>query len=467
MNKKIITITLLLIILFSTSIFAATASSEKAVLSIVENNVCTIDITNKSIFEKKIVDYDLEKKELTIGLKVSNNAEVPLDKPTEIVLLIDNSGSMQENTIDSTSKTRMTAVTESANKLATSLLEYDTVKISVVSFSFDPTFTAGNTFIGSEKDATLKTALTNVKDTVSSAISSIATDDTGYYTDIDAGLDLANKQFSGTCENEYIILLSDGCPNVYLGSTSLQYYGETTVKTKETLKKISDSGINIITMMTGVTDNIESLQTNKTYKALAEEVFGTSENPYVGTYYYITDDQIEKTVSETILNELVAPEQDILTDIDIYDYFPQEIVDNFTFEFVKQPTIGKVSEDIDLQNNMITWHIDKLSYGESCELSYKLTLKDNIDTSIIDEVLNTNTKIDITTKNVLDENGNKKIITSDVTPKVKVTLKQDTTVAEDKIPQTGTTITSYIAITVLLIICLLAGFNLFKNREIK
>lgn len=458
MKKKLIFTVLTLIVLLSTSVFAATTSSEKAKLEIVENNICTINITDTAVFEKKIVDYNLDNKEITIGLKVSNNAIPPLDKPSEIVLVIDNSLSMKETI--STGGTRMEAVANSAKLLATELLKLDTVKLSVVSFS-----TGANE--GTITDAKLRTALTNSKETVLNAITEVENDATGIRTDIEAGITLASEQFTGTCETEFIVLLTDGVPNISLGSNKIQYSGTTATNTKNALTKINSEGIQILSMMTGVSNDVES-QTGKTYKALAEEVFGTPENPTVGKFYYITDDEIEETVSETILNQLIAPEDDILTDIDIYDYFPQEIVDNFNFEYVAPPTLGTVSEDIDLQNNMIVWHIDKLGYEENASLSYKLTLKDTINTEIVGVVLDTNEKIDITTEKVIDESGNKKVITSDVTPKVKVTLEEDNTIADVVIPQTGTTITIYILIGISLISCILVGTKLYlKNKQIK
>ena len=340
---KRIACVILLILLLCSSVFATTTSSEKAKLEIVENNICTINITDKAVFEKKIIDYDLDKRELTIGLKVTNNAVRPLDKPSEIVLVIDNSLSMGETI--ATGGSRMEAVADSAKLLATELLKLDTVKLSVVSFST-------GTNEGTITDAKLRTGLTNSKDTVMNAITEVANDASGKRTDIEAGITLASQQFTGTCDNKFIILLTDGVPNISLGSNKILYSGVTATNTKNALKKLENDGIQILSMMTGVTTNVES-QTGKTYKELAEEVFGTPEKPTVGKFYYITDSEIEETVSKTILTQLIAPEDGILTDIDIYDYFPQEIVNNFDFEYVTLPTLGTVSEDIDLQNNMI------------------------------------------------------------------------------------------------------------------
>ena len=456
-NIKKLSITLLvMIILLSSTVFAATVKADKTVMSIVEDNVCTIKINDDCTFEKKLTKYDLDKKELTIGLKIKNNAKAPIDNPSEIVLLIDNSLSMKEAI--STGGTRMNAIINSSKALASELLKHDTVKLSVVSFS-----TGDNE--GTLTDAKLRTALTNVESDVLTAIESISTDQ-GVRTDIEAGLTVASEQFSGTCENQFIILLTDGVPNISLGSNKILYSGTTATNTKNALKNLVDSNIQIISMMTGVTNDIET-QSGMTYKELAEEVFGTPDKPTVGQFYYITDVEIEETVSEKILSQLVSPDDGILYDIDIYDYFPQEIVDNFDFEHVTAPNIGTVSPSIDLQNNVIVWHIDKLSYGEEATLSYKLTLKENVDSSIIDVILGTNKKVEITADKIVDDNGNKTVVSSDVTPKVKLTVQADETVTPEKIPQTGSKVTFFIIIAISFTLCIICGIKFYKTSKLK
>lgn len=480
---KIALLSLILILIISTSVSAAFVSSQNASFEIVENNVCTIDITDKAIFEKKIIDYDLEKKELTIGLKVTNNAISPLNKPSEIVLVIDNSRSMK-NTI-ATGGIRMEAVIDSAKVLSAELLKLNTVNLSVISFS-----TGENR--GTISDAEVRTSLTNSTDVVLNAIDSIYDDfidlievndpnsPVGVTTNIEAGITLASNQFTGNCENKFIVLLTDGVPNVSLGSDRILYSGITAVNTKNALLNIGGKGIQILSMMTGLGDRVETAQTNKLYRELAEEVFGSPENPTVGKFYNITDSEIEETISKVILDQLMAPQDEVLTDLDIYDYFPKEIIDNFDFEYVTSPNIGTVSSSIDIQNNKILWHIEKLGYGEIANLSYKLKLKDTINEEISDVILNTNKNVDITTDKVLDANEQKVIISSDITPKVKVTLKEpdpeptpepkpeppkDDTTSPNPIPQTGAKIVGIIIISSAIILCIVQGIKLYKNNK--
>lgn len=449
--NKILPILLLLCLLLSTSCLAVSTNSDKLNLEIVENNVCTIPIKNTAVFEKKIVDYDLSKKEITMQMKITNIAEKPLAGPTEIIFVIDTSDSMKREV--SSGVTRMEAVKQAASKLATELLKNDTVKLGVVTFSTSDNF-------GTIADAKLKSPLTSSSSDISSIMQSLTYDGNGQ-TNIDAGLTLASQNFSNTCENKYIILLTDGVPNYSIGKPTFEYSGTTAENTKDTLNKLTnESHINLISVMTGVESNVENPETGMTYKELAEEIFGTSTNPNYGKFYYIPDSQIEKTISEDILKDITSAEDGVLTNIDIYDYFPQEIVDNFDFEYVTSPNLGTISPSIDLQNNCIIWHIDSLNYGEVGTVSYKLTVKKEVDSNIINVILKTNEKVDITADELPTP------VTSDVSPKIR--LIGDNTKAPDVIPQTGIPNTIYIILSVTLVICLFIGIKLYIfNKNIK
>lgn len=255
--NKILPILLLLCLLLSTSCLAVSTNSDKLNLEIVENNVCTIPIKNTAVFEKKIVDYDLSKKEITMQMKITNIAEKPLAGPTEIIFVIDTSDSMKREV--SSGVTRMEAVKQAASKLATELLKNDTVKLGVVTFSTSDNF-------GTIADAKLKSPLTSSSSDISSIMQSLTYDGNGQ-TNIDAGLTLASQNFSNTCENKYIILLTDGVPNYSIGKPTFEYSGTTAENTKDTLNKLTnESHINLISVMTGVESNVENPETGMTIK---------------------------------------------------------------------------------------------------------------------------------------------------------------------------------------------------------
>lgn len=164
---------------------------------------------------------------------------------------------------------------------------------------------------------------------------------------------------------------------------------------------------------------------------------------------------IENTIVNDIYEDLIVRTDNTLKNIVIKDYFPQEIIDNFDFEYVASPNIGTVSEEIDTSDNSITWNIELLSEGEIATLSYKLTLKTDYNKEIIDKILPTNTKVEIT-----GENNNKKITqTSNESPTIRVKYEEqeeiivnivDNTVSPDPIPQTGENSIEFIAFISIL-----------------
>ena len=54
-------------------------------MEIVEDNICKIDINEDCSFEKKIIDSNLESHQVTLQLKITNNAKVII--PTAIAVL--------------------------------------------------------------------------------------------------------------------------------------------------------------------------------------------------------------------------------------------------------------------------------------------------------------------------------------------------------------------------------------------
>lgn len=499
MKKKISILIMisLLLALISTNVFAAKVSSEKSTFEIVENNICTINLNDKATFEKKIINYDLNKKEVTIQLKITNNSVEPIveSTPSEIVLVIDNSYSML-NTL-SNGQTRMQAVLSAAKSLVAELMSHNNVKVSVVTFSsanpVNMTYTDSNWIPeGTEQDARLRIALSDSSTSVINSITEIQTGQTGERTNIEAGLSIAKKQFSSENSNKYILLLTDGVPNLSLNGNTQNYEMVDVTNTKNAILNLKNEGIGLISVMTEQSNStIQHTDMGEvTYVDIAERIFGTPSNPTYGKFYYIPDTKISKTVSQDVLSDFVPTTTDegILRNIIIKDTFPQEIVDNFDFTYVQAPTKGTATQSINSANKLLTWSIPELGYGETASLSYKLKLKDSIDENIINVVLNTNTSVDITTDSIVN-NGQKVPFTSSVTPKVRVKLlngdtppaddsdpdkptpdnptpdtptpQKDPTVAKEKLPQTGATMTLSILMIVSITIAIITAKRAF------
>ena len=444
MKKKIFITTLLLLIMLVNVSFA---SYSTVTMSVVEEPICTIQLSDNSKFEKKLISKNLQNKEVTLQLQVTN--EEKSNKPTgEIMLVLDNSESMKLET--STGTVRKDLVFESAKTLVSNLLkDNENLKIGVVSFSTNTDVSKE----GTTEDAQVVSKLSNDSTALLNSISSIEA--TGPRTDLEAGLEVASGEFTKTDNSKYMIVLTDGVPNVALNYDKAYYSDDVIAKTKAKLEALKKANVNVITMLTGInTPEGTPTGASKTYNQIITEIFGTQENPTAGTFYYVTDDKVESTIKTDIYNSLV-PEEKTLKDIKIVDYFPKEIIDNFDFSYVSKANIGEISATVDKTNNSITWNIPSLAIGQTATVQYKLKLKENFDSAIVNKILNTNEKVD-TTYTDFDNNSQSK--TSDVSPKLKLAEPPAT------LPKAGTT--TFIAITVLavgLLVFSITKLTILKN----
>lgn len=464
---------IILSIVFSlaSNVFASENNNSSGIttLEIAEDNICNIELDDLAQFEKKITEFNQSKKTATLTLSLTNLKELEESKKdVEIFFVIDNSASMTADYIDSI--TRKQAVINSANTLVDKLFaENDKVNVGVVGFS--SLDSAKGETEGTINDATLRQSLSNSVTDVKNAISNLSDLEVGPRTNIEAGITIAYDNFSSK-ENvqRYIILLTDGVPNNTTDGTFLEYSDHVLSRTKSKLEEIESNNINIISAMINLDEEIVEPTTGKTYKQLAEAVFGTEENPTVSKYFSITDDEIENTIVNDIFNNLVITFDNSLKNITIVDYFPQEIIDNFNFEYVATPNIGEVSQTIDTSNNSITWNIELLKEGETATLSYNLTLKDEYDEKIIDVILPTNEKVDISAEKedntTIDES-------SDVSPKLIVKYEEppkepvDNTISNKPIPQTGEQYlnTLIVLVLIILLIAIIRDFYLKKHTK--
>ena len=424
MKKTKILLTLFLLITLIATI--SCASYNDVTMSVVADPTATINFGTNSIVERSVISKDLTKKEITLQLKVTNNEESL--KPTgEIMLVIDNSKSMTDNVTDT--QTREDLVIDSAKTLINKILKDNTqLKVGAVSFSTNSDISKEGTI----EDAKLVSELTNDSNKLISAISNIEYN--GPRTNLQSGINLAKQYFSKNTDNshKYIIVLSDGVPNVAINYDKNYYSDDVIEKTKSELESLSDITNNVYIMLTGISNgDAVAAPSTKTYNEIIESVFGTTENPTIGKFYYVTDDKIEDTITSDIYKNLLPISQSF-TNIIVKDYFTDEIVKNFDFSYVKNPNFGTISSKIDTTTNSITWDIPELKSGETAIVQYKLKLKENYDENIINKVLDTNKKLDLTYTDYSNKTNTK---TSDITPKVKLTENLPA-----ELPKAGTTI---------------------------
>lgn len=471
MNQKLklmSVITLILIMLMTTVAFAA---NEDVTLSKVSDTICDIKMGEDGELIKKLISVDNPKKEIVLKIDVTNKKSVEETiEPSEIFLIIDNSKSMSDNKLED-GTTRKQAVFTAAIDLAEKILtEQPSTKIGVVSFSTNSEISKEGTL----EDASLVIKPSSDIDTIKTAINGIQT--TGVRTDIDAGIQVAKANVSAdTTLNKYFVLLTDGVPNTAVGGPTSTYGGEVTTKTKATLSTLKTAEIKLVTVMTGVnssyqpdpTGAVSSDAAGKTYKDLAEAIFGTQETPNYGKFYYVTDANVTNTITKNVYSDVRKVKKNEIKNISVIDYFPANIIENYDFEIIEKANVGEVTATVNKENNSITWNIETLEAGKTASFKYKLTLKEKFNKNILNVVTPTNEKVDV---KYTDTDGKDQTETSKDSPSVKLTKETkkpentvDNTVAPDKIPQTGDKI-PYIFTAIFAIII---GFMIYfsKNRR--
>ena len=447
MKKVKILFTLFLLITLVTTI--SSAAYADVTMSVVAEPTATINYGTNSIVERNVISKDLNNKEITLQLKVTNNEQA--SKPTgEVMLVIDNSKSMLEK-VDSTNS-REDLVISSAKTLITNLLKDNTkLKIGVVSFSTNSDVSKE----GTVKDATLVSDLSNDANALTTAISNI--EYTGPRTDLQAGINLAKQKFTDDTDkaHKYMIVLSDGVPNVALNYDKNYYSDDVITKTKTELQSLSNLADNVYIMLTGITQgNAVATPSTKTYDQIIESIFGTEKQPTIGKFYYIDDSKITETINN--IYKALLPVSKSFTNINVKDYFTDEIVKNFDFSIVKKPNIGTITDKIDTTTNSILWTIPELKSGETAIVQYKLKLKTNYDSNIINKVLNTNSKLDVT---YTDSDNKTDTKSTNITPKVKLTENLPTV-----LPKAGSTIFfSFMGIVLVIAVAFGIKYVLVKN----
>ena len=142
-----------------------------------------------------------------------------------------------------------------------------------------------------------------------------------------------------------------------------------------------------------------------------------------------------------------------MENVKIVDYFPSDIMENFEFSYVGDPSIGTVSTSIDNETKTISWDVSSLEYGNTATVRYKLKLKDMNNEKMIDRVIATNEKVVLTYK--VDKEYT---VVLDSSPKIKLskkveenTEKQDDSVSPNKLSKTGELSVFIVGVTIAIV----------------
>ena len=303
-------------------------------------------------------------REAEITLSVSGNS-FSLTKPTDVVLVLDRSGSMDDK-LGGTAK-RVTAQ-EAAEDLVDELIpetNKGVVRISIVSFGYD---------VGTV------TNLTSNKQTLKNAIDSVYGSSIGSAaTNVHSGLIKAEDILSSSTGNKIVILLSDGIPTRYTHPT----YGvvgdgnyDTTVCLDYEWWGCDKWGEKPSDVAIRAANALKASPTNATVYSIGFGTIDADTTTFltsvasVGQYYSAFDSEALSTAFDNIVSDIDA----IATDVVVSDTVPEGfIVDEKALKDTYKDAVTITKQD---NKTVLTWNIKKLDATKVNELKYKVTAKD-------------------------------------------------------------------------------------------
>lgn len=449
---RIIIAVVMIFVMFSSYSFAEIATKNK--LEIVEKSAEELKLENEQGKVSKSI-VDITDDEVTIELKLENvRDDIKKSNESEIMLVIDKSGSMEEET--DTGEIRKTMMVNSAKTLVEKIFNSTTnVKVGIVTFSSEQNIKD----IGTIEDADVKLPLSDEKQTILSKLEEIKNEKFLYATNIEAGIGKAESCYSSASNNRVMIILTDGIPNCdihgnYCGRNGHGNIDEVKEYTKQALIGQQNKGVNIISMMTGVKDDDE--------QEVIEEVFGTEDNPTAGKFYNIKDTDLSNIVENEIFKDVMQIIQYPIDEVKMVDYFPDDIMNNFEFSYVDEQNFGTVSNSINPESKTITWDIGTLKGNEVAALKYKLKLKKLENGDLLNKVIATNDKVVLTYK---DKDLKDYSVTLSSSPKIKLVKFEieDDSVSPNILSQTGEY--SVIIAGILIIAIVIIAYMRYKKMN--
>lgn len=514
--KKIISSIILVfsILTINLNVFAANTETE---LEVIQKESKTQYLENdQGNITKKIVDYDKENGDVTIEIKVSNvkkdSQENENYEDTEIYLIVDEGLSYYEE--------KLNQYIDYIKKFANNVLKRNSkTKIGIIGIKgtiHDAEIGEDGKMVigendegdvkGTEQNTEIVCNLTNNVETLEKSLKNMNIDKTRYSRNLEATIKLANKSYSNKV-NKILISLYDEVPDIAIGVKLRVNYGgiwgntieeavnskykEVSQRTREEILKLEKNNIKFIQLRPEDTSYDTKYYDNKTGEKIldfdgskyVQNIYGTLEKPLYGKMYTLKNETIDKIISENIYSDVMQIVTSNITNVIVKDYFPKNIINYFDFSYVDKPNIGSVTDKINNNTNAIEWNIGTLEENKVAVLKYKLKIKNMKNKELLDKVIATNEKVEVTYK---DYELKEYIVQLTDSPKVKLSaIKQeenktnnvndnnkenntiDTTIASGEIPQTGARIEAIIIIAFVIMIILFTYLKIKKYKDVK
>lgn len=490
----------------------ANATNEKVQLQIVQKASETKKILeNQGTIVEEITSMDKEKGSATIQVKIDNSVKDEGEKEkfenTELLIIVPESISAGEN---------LERYNTYIKSLATKVFEKNSnTKIGIVGMKgtvYDGEVGEDGNIVwgpkdegkvnGTESNAEIVANFTNDVTTLQNGLMNMNSAKTKYNYNLQAAIRLARNTYSKNT-NKILVSLYDNVPTIAIGVCKTVSYGgwnspydtmeegviakhkELVSKTKSEILTLKDNNIDFIMLRPEDTSFDQKWYDSTTGEfkldfdgsPYVQELYGTIANPTYGKMYSLNDANLEKVVTEYIYNDIIENVGVDFQDVTVKDYFPKEIIDNFTI------TISNENQaDVDISHlesdSYIEWKVGELKSNQNASLTYTLQIKDMNNSELLEKVIDTNEKIEVTYKA-----GAEEMLTVNLTssPKIKLSKQvsiqddkteddkgdKDNTTAIGKIPQTGVNPTIILEIIIMCIICGILYGKAQKYKDIK
>jgi len=428
---------------------------------------------NQGYISKAIVDSDGDKGEVTIDLNLSNATSIIADEKekydnTEIYIII------SENIVNNTEE--FNKYVSYIDMLSTKVFEKSAnSKIGIIGMkgtvSDGEVDENGNMIWGEEDEGSVEGSASNAEivvdltknsEDIKSGIQEMNSGKKTYRTNLQAAIKLANNSYSDN-SNKLLICLYDGVPSIAIGVNSMVQSGGTygtleeavtakhqqiAEKTKNEILSLKDNNVDFIILRPDDTSYDEKWYSMTTGELTLEfngsryvqEIYGTLENPTYGKMYSLSNDSLEKIVTEYIYEDIMEEIRTDLKSVVIKEYFSEEIINNFDIIFS--------DENIDTtnlnENNYIVWDAGDVPGNKNVSLRYTLKIKDMKNNELLNKIISTSDKTELKYINYLGTETTKILNNS---PKIKLTeIKEEleATVSYNPTEQTTGSVTAII-----------------------
>lgn len=333
MKKKII-LGLILVCTLFVGLIPLNAETKNRLEIALQSQLNMLD-TEGSYITKSIINEDLVNGNFDIELKLENDAK------TRVLFVFDLEHPNNYPDLKSNLKT-----------LAENLIEKD----SDISIGIANSTTASDTIVSF-----------GGKDMVLPMFENLDLTD----NEIDLAKTIANlKQKKSDYNNEIVVLITDRVQSEEINNALIDLSNITEEELKN-IKKLEDWNIYDVIALSILEDTTtNNLKDNNNTDSSYVVINATTTNLTTAITSTNTDHTIYTSIEDTMPHEK--------TNVVVEDFFPLYIYEMFDFKLVSTDIVGEVSE-YDNETKSFTWNIGTIKSGQTITLTYRLSLKKNIE----------------------------------------------------------------------------------------